>query len=255
MWGLLAALALLAVPAYFFWRVSQRMLVRTAIAVGRAMLQLAVVGVYMHWLFRWNSVALDLVWLLLMALIGAFAACSRAQLPRRAMVLPIVAGQSLAVIAVGAYLLLLVFKPGQPAVARWIVPVAGLLLSGGQAVCASGLKAYYGSLRNEGGLYDFLLGNGATHLEAVMPFVRRAVEEAFSPLLANMAVVGLVTLPELTLGQMLGGVSPAVAVAFTAVIVAASLSVSVLSLAVSLYVADCRMFDANGRLRRMEKRG
>lgn len=251
LWGLFFALLLLAVPAYFFWSLSKRMLVRSALAVGRALLQLAFVGVYMHWLFRWNSVVIDLVWLSIMAVIGSFAACSRARLQPRIVVLPIVVGLLVSVVVVGLYLLLLVFKPGQPFVARWIVPVAGLLLCGGQMVCSSGLKSYYTSLRSEGCYYDFLLGNGATHLEAVMPFVRKAVEESFSPLLANMAVVGIVALPELTLGQMLGGVKPTVAVAFTAILIVASLSVSVLSLVIALYTADRRTFDANGRLRRV----
>jgi len=250
-WGLLFAVLLTAVPAYFFWRVSQPMLVRTALAVGRMLLQLAVVGVYMHWLFRWNSLLIDFVWLLLMAAMGAMVACSHTRLLRRVVALPLVVGQVVSVVVVGLYLLLLVFRPEQPFTARWIVPVAGLLLCGGQTVCTSGLQAYYTALQNEGRLYDFLLGNGATHLEAVMPFVRKATEKAFAPLLANMAVVGLVVLPELTLGQMFGGVSPAVAVAFTAVMIVASISVSVLSLVLTLYVADRRTFDANGRLRQV----
>lgn len=253
-WGMLFALLLLAVPAYFFWRVSPRMLVRLAIAVGRALLQLAFVGLYMHWLFRWNSVAIDMLWLLLMAVIGSFAACSRNRLQPRLMVFPIVVGLLVSVVAVGLYLLLLVFNPVQPFTARWIVPVAGLLLCGGQMACSSGLNAYYKYLRSEGRLYDFLLGNGATHLEAVMPFLRKAVEESFSPLLANMAVLGIVTLPELTLGQMLSGEKPTVAVVLTAVMIVASLSVSVLSLVIALYVADLRTFDAYGRLRHVWKK-
>lgn len=248
-WGVVFSLLLLAVPAYFFWRVCPRLLPKAAVSVLRMMAQLAFVGFYLYWMFRLDSLALDVAWLLLMSLVGAWTVCAHARLHRRVMVLPLVVGQVVSVLVVGLYLLLLVFSPAHPFAVRWFVPVVGILLCEVQHVGVVALKEYYGALQCDSQLYDLLLGNGATHAEALMPYVRRTVEKTFVPILTNMALVGIVVYPELAFGQIIGGLSPVTSVAYTLVILIASLAVSVISLVVILFVADRHAFDANGRLR------
>lgn len=251
-WNVFFAVLMLAVPAYFFWRFCPRLLTKAAMAVARMAAQLALVAFYLYWLFRVDSVVVNLIWLALMSVVGAFSVCSRAHLRNGVMAVPLVAGQVVAVIVVGLYLLLLVFHTAHPLSARWFVPVAGILLCEAQLACAVALRDYYSGLRRDNQMYDLLLGNGATHLEAVTPYLRHAVEKTFTPILANMAVVGLVVYPELTYGQMLGGFSPLGAVIVTAIIIVASLTVSVVSLIATLFLADRRAFDAYGHLRQVE---
>lgn len=250
-WGVVFAVLLLAIPCYFLVRVCPKMLPKAVVGLGRMVAQLALVGFYMHWLFKCDSVALDVLWLLLMSLVSAVAICGRSRLRRRTMVLPLLIGQFLAVVIVGLYLLFLVFQSQRPLSAQWIVPVAGLLLFGAQTVETTALKTYYSSLQGGLQLYELLLGNGATHKEAVLPFVRKAVEKAFSPMFVNMAVIGLFLLPELTFGQLIGGISPVKSIVFTVIIIAATVTVSTLSLALTLYVADRSSFDANGHLKQV----
>ena len=56
-------------------------------------------------------------------------------------------------------------------------------------------------------------------LEALIPFVRQAIAKSFSPTIANMAVMGLVSLPGTMIGQILGGSSPDVAIKYQIMIV------------------------------------
>lgn len=74
------------------------------------------------------------------------------------------------------------------------------------------MNTYYSGLKREQQLYRYLLGNGATRQEAQAPFIKQAIIKSFSPLIANIAVMGLVALPGTMIGQILGGSSPNVAI-------------------------------------------
>ena len=76
------------------------------------------------------------------------------------------------------------------------------------------LNTYYSGLKREQQLYRYLLGNGATRTEAQAPFIRQAIIKAFSPLIANISVMGLVAFPGTMIGQILGGSSPNVAIKY-----------------------------------------
>ena len=115
-------------------------------------------------------------------------------------------------------------------------------------------RAYYDSLQREQHLYYYLLGNGATHLEAVMPFARQAVEKSFAPCIANMAVLGIVSLPGTMIGQILGGSTPGIAIKYQMMITVITFSASMLSLMLTLRLADRRSFDAHGRLRNVRRK-
>lgn len=247
-WGVAFAVLLLAVPAYLLWRVNPKFSAKGGAVVARTVAQLACVAIYLHFLFLLDSVAVDALWLVAMATIGAYVTSGRLLLRRSVVLVPMIVGQVVAVAVVTLYLLLLVFRPADSFNARWLVPVAGLLLCGVQTIDAETLKAFYDTLYKERNHYYFLLGNGATHREAVMPFVSKAVERAYAPALRYLALVGLVAVPELTYALALCGISAIMSVAYTAIILCATVTVSAVSLFLTLYIADRRTFDVYGRV-------
>ena len=52
---------------------------------------------------------------------------------------------------------------------------------------------------------------GATSFEAVLPSIRNSLLTALTPHLNMLSVVGLVAIPGMMVGQLLGGSSPAIA--------------------------------------------
>ena len=56
---------------------------------------------------------------------------------------------------------------------------------------------------------ELLLALGATRLEATRALLQHAVSTALTPVLNQMAVIGLVSIPGMMTGQILGGSSPA----------------------------------------------
>lgn len=86
-----------------------------------------------------------------------------------------------------------------------------------------------------------------TRQEAQAPFIRQAIK-AFSPLIANIAVMGLVALPGTMIGQILGGSSPNVAIKYQMMIMVITFTASMLSLMITISLASRKSFDAYGRL-------
>ena len=64
-----------------------------------------------------------------------------------------------------------------------------------------------------------------------------------------MAVMGLVSLPGTMIGQLLGGSLPGVAIKYQMMIIIITFAASMLSLGITLYLADNRSFDKYGNLR------
>ena len=110
------------------------------------------------------------------------------------------------------------------------------------------LNTYYSGLKREQQLYRYLLGNGATKAEAQAPFIRQAIIKSFSPLIANISVMGLVAFPGTMIGQILGGSSPNVAIKYQMMIMVITFTASMLSLMITISLASRKSFDAYGKL-------
>ena len=78
--------------------------------------------------------------------------------------------------------------------------------------------------------------------------MREAIVKSFSPLIANIAVMGLVALPGTMIGQILGGSTPNVAIKYQMMIMVITFAASMLSLMITLSLSSRKSFDAYGKL-------
>lgn len=251
---MVVGLLLMGIPLYFFRVFGVRQIRSTVIAVVRMVVQMFLIGLYLRYLFEWNSPFVNILWVLIMVVVASFTAAHRTRLRRRVVVLPLGVGLLSSAFVVGLYFLVFVLRLGHPFDARYFIPIIGILMGNMLSVNVLALNTYYDGLQRERQLYYYLLGNGATHIEAVTPFVRKAVSKAFAPCIANMAVMGIVSLPGTMIGQILGGSAPGIAIKYQMMIVVITFSASMLSLMVTLYLADRRSYDVYGRLRDVRAR-
>lgn len=247
--SIIAILVLLAGPIYLLWRVVPSLLVNVSIALCRSLVQVVLVGVYVGWLYTVDSVWLDLAWLFLLAVAASFLGARREGLSLSAALMPMVSSLFGVSLLVTLYVLLLIIRPEDALTAHWFVPVAGLIIGGAQDVAISTLSSYHKLLSSQFQRYEYLLGNGATHFEAVQPLLRRAVESALQPLCRSLAMLGVVALPAAMLGMLLGGMKPMEAALLLVVLLIGMVSATLLSTALTLFLADRRAFDVYGRLR------
>ncbi len=246
--SLATGLLLLLIPLFFLRLLRTNLVHPTLIAAARMIVQLTLISIYLRYLFEWDLPWLNMLWVVVMAAIATHTTIERTSLPRSIVAVPAFAGFMIAAMVVGAFFLLLVLRLDNPFTARYFIPVMGILMGNMLGVNVLSLSTFYAGIRREQATYYYLLGNGATHFEACRPFLSEAVVKSFTPCIANMAVMGIVALPGTMIGQILGGSPADVAVKYQMMIVIITMSASMLSLVLALFLSARRAFDAWGRL-------
>lgn len=247
-WNLLVGMLMMAIPIYFLYRFKTGLVKGTIIAVARMLVQLFFIGVYLKYLFKWNHPWINFLWVFIMILIAAETALTRTRIQRKILFIPICVGFLISVVLIGSYFLGFVLKLDNIFNAQYFIPIFGILMGNMLSVNVIGLNTFYSGIQREQQQYYYLLGNGANYHEAKAPFIRQALIKAFSPCIANMAVMGLVALPGTMIGQILGGSSPNVAIKYQMMIVVITFTASMLSIMVTIWIACRYSFDKYGRL-------
>ena len=67
----------------------------------------------------------------------------------------------------------------------YLLVLLAVVLWKGYYAWKRGLKTYRKDRHDHNSLYEYLLGNGATHAEAIRPFMHHALVRAFKPLLGQ----------------------------------------------------------------------
>lgn len=245
---LLLGLLLLAIPAYAYFMFNRAPLRKLALAVARMLLQLSVLGGCLWVVYHYDSPWLTALWIVAMTLVVATATCQRVRLPRR-LVPWVAAGIGGGIVLPLLYLLLVVIRPELPASARWLVPLTGVLLAHVLLTNTTSLGTFYRKIKEEQTRYEELLGNGLKRRHALAPFIGEALLSMARPAVVYLSAMGLLTMPMLLSGLLLGGASPVDAVLLTVLLVVAAQTAAVASLLLTLWATDRQVFDRRGNLR------
>ena len=251
--SLLVGLLLLLIPIYYIWRYETKLVKAICVGAVRMVVQMLFIGVYLRYLFEWDNPIVNLLWVCVMVYIAAETALSRTKVRRGVLMMPLIVGFIVASMLIGLYFLGVVLGLDNVFDAQYFIPIMGILLGNMLTVNVIAVGTFYSTLQREQNLYYYLLGNGASRSDALQPFVRQAIVKSFSPTIANMAVMGLVSLPGTMIGQILGGSTPDVAIKYQIMIVVITMSASMLSLIMAIGLSSKRAFDGYGRLKNVMK--
>lgn len=241
-------LLLLLIPLFYIWKFKTGLLQATLVGTVRMIVQLFFIGIYLKYLFILNSPWINLLWVIVMIFVASQTALSRTGLKQKILFIPISIGFLCSVVCIGMYFIGVVLQLENIFNAQYFIPIFGILMGNMLSSNVIALNTYYNGLKREQQLYRYLLGNGATRTEAQAPFIREAIIKSFSPLIANIAVMGLVALPGTMIGQILGGSSPNVAIKYQMMIIVITFTASMLSLMITISLASRKSFDAYGKL-------
>jgi len=134
--------------------------------------------------------------------------------------------------------------------ARYFIPITGMLIGNCLSNDIVALNTYYHSLTREQTLYRFALANGATRGEALGGFMRDALKKSLNPTIATTAVVGLISLPGMMTGQILGGSDPMVAIKYQIMIMITIMVSTLLTVILSILICNRFVFDGFGMMKR-----
>lgn len=211
-------------------------------------IQLILIGYYLEILFRLNNVWLNLGWLLVMVGVANWTTLRRTRLKWREML----CGQFVAILCaflpVLFYFLLVALRVAPWYDAAYLVTIGGMLLGGIMRSNVVVLERFYAGLHDRNREFVALQLLGATPSEAARPFFVEAMRAALMPHLANMATVGVVSLPGMMTGQMISGGSPLTAIRYQVAIMVSMFVAMELSCYLSICISMRKAFDDRGNL-------
>ncbi|MCK9620541.1 MAG: iron export ABC transporter permease subunit FetB [Methylobacter sp.] len=237
------------VPWLLLWLVGLRLSKDIGISILRMSIQLALVGIYLKMLFDLNQPWLNGLWILVMLLVADLSILRRAGLKARYFVLATFIAIASSILFSTAYLVILVIQPAHYYDARYIVPLAGMILGNCLQGNVIALERFYSALRKNENEYATFLMLGASRWEAVRPYFRDAVKAAINPTIAGMATMGLVSLPGMMTGQILGGSEPWLAVKYQIAIMICIFTSTTLACIINLRLSLNTAFNAFDVLR------
>lgn len=248
-WALAAGYSVLLIPFFVIHYFKTGLLRESLIAVIRMSLQLFFIALYLEYMFRLNNIWLNIIWVLLMILIAAFTVIRRSGLNYRFYLWPVFVAGLLSIAVTDAFFLGGILNLPNAFEAQYFIPITGMLIGNTIRTVIIGMNDYHGNLKEKKNLYRWYLANGATRNEALLSFRKHALQTAFNPMIATMAVVGLISLPGMMTGQILGGNSPTVAVKYQIMLLIVIFSSEVMSMILTVLISDKYAFDSYGNLK------
>jgi putative ABC transport system permease protein len=253
-WDLLWGYALLIVPIYVLWYYKTGLVKDGIISIARMSVQLFMVGLYLEYIFDLNNTYINITWVFIMTVIAAYTVVVRSGLKLSLMFIPVFLAGFISIGITDAYFLGYVIKLDNMFEARYFIPITGMLLGNTLKTIIISLSYYFKQLDAENGLYNWYLANGATRTEALTRFKREALKIAFNPVIAATAIVGLISLPGMMTGQILGGSSPNVAIKYQIMLMITVFSSSIISVILTLLISDRHVFDRMDNIKDIYKK-
>ncbi len=139
---------------------------------------------------------------------------------------------------------------------RYLIPLLGMVLGNALTGISLGLDRGLRQIYTDATSIEAWLALGATRREAAMPVLADALRTGLVPILNSMSIVGLITIPGMMTGQLLGGTPPALAARYQIVIMFLISAATALGVGLTVALSLRRLFDSEQRLRldRLHKR-
>jgi len=216
---------------------------------ARAIVQLTLVGLVLQWVFDVRRPAVVLGLMLAMGAIAGVEAVRRTT--RR---VPRIYPASMAIMLVSSmavtfYGLVVVIGTRPWYDPHYAIPILGMVLGNTLNGIALGLETALEGFDRDRRQVELLLTLGATRAEASRGVVRRAVRNGLIPILNTMVAVGIVAIPGMMTGQILGGEDPAHAARYQIFILFAIAGGVALGTVGVVLAATRLVFDERDRLR------
>ncbi|MHC4551507.1 MAG: ABC transporter permease [Planctomycetota bacterium] len=249
-WGLIIGYGLLIVPFSILLWAKVPVMGRVAIAVIRMTLQLLFVGLYLQVVFNMNKPWLNGLWVLVMIVVADFSILRNSGLQFRKLGLPLFISLLIGTAVPLLYFVGAILWQQNVLEAKFVIPIGGMILGNCLRSDVIGLRKFFQAIRSGEKAFNQQLADGATLAEATKPYLTEALHEATAPTVATMATIGLVSLPGMMTGVILGGADPRVAVMYQIAIMIAIFTGMTLTILLAILLCRKTSFNDYGILNR-----
>ncbi len=239
---------LLLIPLCILLWMRVPLLGRLAVGVVRMTAQLLFVGLYLELVFEADNFWLTSLWLLIMIGVADMSILKGCRLKARRfagwLALALLAGTLVPML----YFVGLILEQDNLMKAYYAIPIGGMVLGNCLRANIIGVSRFYQGIRDREREFLHALAQGARLREATRPYFRDALEAALAPTLATMATIGLVSLPGMMTGVILGGGDPMKAIKYQIAIMIAIFSGTAITVALGISLTLYSSFNPYGIL-------
>lgn len=212
-------------------------------ALGRMAIQLSLVGIFLQYIFDVNNPLINFSYLALMIAVASFSAVKSCKLNITRFIIPLFLAFIVPNVIILLFFNTFVIKLDNLFSAQYMITIGGMLLGnslGGNIVC---INNFYNAIRKNKNEYLYSLSLNANKIEALKPYFKNAVLSSINPTIANIETMGLVALPGMMTGQILGGAVPFTAIKYQIAIMIAILIARYFSATLSIVFTAYNAFD------------
>lgn len=244
--NLLLGLLLLVIPLIMLLEMRVKLIKTLLVSILRMIIQLAAIGIVLDYLFGWNNLIFTIGWMLVMLASATLITMERLSYPRSFMLPLIFLPFLAATLIVLPYTVLVIVKPQASQLSRYLIPLYGMLLGNSISSATLAIERLTSDLKTNQKAYFSRLAMGASPQEAALPFLRAAYKTSLTPRVLNISTMGLVTLPGMMTGQILGGSPPTTAIKYQMLIMIAIFAAVSISVFLAMKLLIIKLFDHYG---------
>ncbi|VAW91185.1 Probable iron export permease protein FetB [hydrothermal vent metagenome] len=245
----LAAVLVLVIAALSYFmqlKMSQTIL----IAAVRTVVQLLLVGLILKWVFAQTDFTwVGIMWLV-MLLVAGYEIMARQTRRFKGLW-----GYGVGVVsvfmssfAVGIFVLTLVVDNTPWYTPQYAIPLMGMIIGNTMTAAALSLESLTKTTWQQRMIIEARLALGQTWRQSISDIARQSVRIGMFPIVNAMAAAGLVTLPGMMSGQILGGTPPAEAVKYQILIMFMITAASGFATLIAVWLGARHLFDERQRL-------
>lgn len=221
---------------------------KSIISLIRMVVQLLFLGLYLNYIFQLNNTYINIAYLLFMVCISTHSVIDSTFLRDKKIIYIIFITILVPFIASLYIFEVLVLKLDNVYDAMYLIPISGMLLGNTLNSIILVLNDFLSNLKKHKDEYIFYVTMGANKHEALRPYIESSILIAIKPRIANMATVGLVSIPGMMTGQILGGNGPMIAIKYQIAIMFSIFGISVISTYLVLQFIIKYYFDEYGMI-------
>jgi putative ABC transport system permease protein len=211
----LASLFIFLIPIFYINIKLKLSLNKTLlISATRMCIQLGFVGIYLKYLFKFNSPLLNVVYLLIMLSIACQSIIKSSNLRIRKFFIPVFFALLIPFTCILFFFNAAVVRIDNLFEAKYLIPIGGMLLGNCLRSIIIVLSSFYSGINRDEKTYLYSISLMGSRLTALMPYFKQSFLAAITPIIASMATIGLVSLPGMMTGQILGGSIPVIAIKY-----------------------------------------
>ncbi|MCK5685280.1 ABC transporter permease [bacterium] len=246
--SLLFSFFLLAIPILLSIKYGFGLIKPLLLAVFRMCIQLVLIGIFLKYLFIWNNSIVNICWIIIMVTAAVFSVLKDSALRVRKVFMPVFITFFITIFSVVVYLNFMVIKLNNIFDAKYLIILSGMLLGSSLRGCIVGISYFYKSIKKDSKRFLYILALGADRNEVILPYLKESIQLALKPRIATMATMGIVALPGMMTGVILGGGSPVDAIKYQIMVMVSVVACATATVILSVLVTLKICFDKYGIL-------